>query len=271
MSHTYSESPGRALSHGATQFMSYICKKMSKSRFRDPSEQGFLRFSELGSPDYIVKSAIFSVWVFLMISVHGNTLYAIAIHKNRSITPFLTTWSHFENRTKNLIRILQLLRTCHININIALSGFLPAMRRMQRFTRSSLPYRQLSSHHHHTTMVLICRVKTWLYLRYWRWPGKKAVYKSSNEAPWMNYLSSKASWMDDSSCKNFLSRRSWLILWGSSEKASWEKPVDKILQLSNQVKPGSKPRLRAEQSDFSKGPPRSFFFLCNKSQKHIVQ
>ena len=88
MSHTYSESPGRALSHGATQFMSYICKKMSKSRFRDPSEQGFLRFSELGSPDYIVKTTIFSVWVFLMVSVHGNTLYAIAIHKNRSITPF---------------------------------------------------------------------------------------------------------------------------------------------------------------------------------------
>ena len=118
MSHTYSESPGRALSHGATQFMSYICKKMSKSRFRDPSEQGFLRFSELGSPDYIVKSAIFSVWVFLMISVHGNTLYAIAIHKNRSITPFLTLWSHFENRTKKTLSILQLLRTCHISLNI---------------------------------------------------------------------------------------------------------------------------------------------------------
>ena len=73
---------------------------MSKSRFRDPSEQGFLRFSELGSPDYIVKTAIFFVWVFLMISVHGNTLYAIAIHKNRSITPFLTLWSHFGNGTK---------------------------------------------------------------------------------------------------------------------------------------------------------------------------
>ena len=116
MSHTYSESPGRALSHGATQFMSYICKKMSKSRFRDPSEQGFLRFSELGSPDYIVKSAIFSVWVFLMISVHGNTLYAIAIHKNRSITPFLTLWSHFENRTKKTLSILQLLRTYHISV-----------------------------------------------------------------------------------------------------------------------------------------------------------
>ena len=121
MSHTYSESPGRALSHGATQFMSYICKKMSKSRFRDPSEQGFLRFSELGSPDYIVETAIFSVWVFLMISVHGNTLYAIAIHKNMFITPFLTLWSHFENQTKNLLSILQLLRTCHTLICPALS------------------------------------------------------------------------------------------------------------------------------------------------------
>ena len=50
-----------------------------------------------------------------MISVHGNTLYAIAIHKNRSITPFLTLWSHFENRTKNLLSILQLLRTCHMS------------------------------------------------------------------------------------------------------------------------------------------------------------
>ena len=118
MSHTYSESPGRALSHGATQFMSYICKKMSKSRFRDPSEQGFLRFSELGSPDYIVKTTIFSVWVFLMVSVHGNTLYAIAIHKNRSITPFLTLWSHFENRTKKTLSILQLLRTYHINLTV---------------------------------------------------------------------------------------------------------------------------------------------------------
>ena len=116
MSYTHSESPGRALSHDATQFMSYTCKKMSKSRFRDPSEQGFLRFSELGSPDYIVKTAIFSVWVFLMISVHGNTLYAIAIHKNRSLTPFLTLWSHFENWTKNLLSILQLLRTCHNSI-----------------------------------------------------------------------------------------------------------------------------------------------------------
>ena len=87
---------------------------MSKSRFRDPSEQGFLRFSELGSPDYIVKTTIFSVWVFLLVSVHGNTLYAIAIHKNRSITPFLTLWSHFENWTKNLLSLLQLLRTCHM-------------------------------------------------------------------------------------------------------------------------------------------------------------
>ena len=48
-----------------------------------------------------------------MISMHENTLYAIAIHKNRFKTPFLTLWSHFENQTKNLLSILQLLRTCH--------------------------------------------------------------------------------------------------------------------------------------------------------------
>ena len=53
-----------------------------------------------------------------MISMHENTLYAIAIHKKRFIKPFLILWSHFENRTKNLLSILQLLRTCHIyNIN----------------------------------------------------------------------------------------------------------------------------------------------------------
>ena len=48
-----------------------------------------------------------------MISMHENTLYAIAIHKNRFKTPFLTLWSHFENQAKNLLSILQLLRTCH--------------------------------------------------------------------------------------------------------------------------------------------------------------
>ena len=46
-----------------------------------------------------------------MISMHEHTLYAI--HKNRFKTPFLTLWSHFENQTKNLLSILQLLRTCH--------------------------------------------------------------------------------------------------------------------------------------------------------------
>ena len=51
---------------------------------------------------------------FPMISMHENTLYAIAIHKNRSITPFLTLWSHFENRTKKTLSILQLLRTYHM-------------------------------------------------------------------------------------------------------------------------------------------------------------
>jgi len=50
--------------------------------------------------------------------MHENTLYAIAIHKNRFITPFLILWSHFENRTKNLLSILQLLRTCHIHNSV---------------------------------------------------------------------------------------------------------------------------------------------------------
>ena len=33
------------------------------------------------------------------------------------LTPFLTLWSHFEIRTKNLLSILKLLRTCHISLN----------------------------------------------------------------------------------------------------------------------------------------------------------
>ena len=39
--HTYSESSGRALSHGTTQYMSYLLKKLSKSRFREPRKQWF--------------------------------------------------------------------------------------------------------------------------------------------------------------------------------------------------------------------------------------
>ena len=92
------------------------------------------------------------------------------------------------------------------------------MRRMQRFTRSSLPYRQLSSHHHHTTMVLICRVKTWLYLRYWRWPGKKLYTNHLTRLrEWITYLARPREWMIhlvrtsnqeglDSSCEAHLRR-----------------------------------------------------------------
>ena len=66
-----------------------------------------------------------------MISVHGNTLYAIAIHKNRSITPFLTLWSHFENRTKKTLSILQLLRTCHIQYEAAYMGMKTLIQMLQ--------------------------------------------------------------------------------------------------------------------------------------------
>ena len=68
------------------------------------------------SPDYIVKSAIFKVWVFLAISMHEITLYAIDIHKNRFITPFLTLKNHFGKRTSIRLRIVQHPRLCHIGV-----------------------------------------------------------------------------------------------------------------------------------------------------------
>ena len=40
------------------------------------------------SPDYMVKSAIFKVWVISATSMHEITLYAIDMHKNRVITIF---------------------------------------------------------------------------------------------------------------------------------------------------------------------------------------
>ena len=39
--HTYSESSGRALSHGTTQYMTYLLKKLTATRFRGPREQWF--------------------------------------------------------------------------------------------------------------------------------------------------------------------------------------------------------------------------------------
>ena len=48
----------RSLSHGATQNMPHLVKKLSKSCFRDPSEQGFFRISELGSPYYIHRLSV---------------------------------------------------------------------------------------------------------------------------------------------------------------------------------------------------------------------
>ena len=40
------------------------------------------------SPDYIVKSAIFKVWVISAIFMHEITFYAIDMQKNRFITMF---------------------------------------------------------------------------------------------------------------------------------------------------------------------------------------
>ena len=39
--HTYSECSGRALSHGTTQYMTYLFKKLTATRFREPSKQWF--------------------------------------------------------------------------------------------------------------------------------------------------------------------------------------------------------------------------------------
>ena len=56
---------------------------MSKSRLiSNPTFGLFFMIFDLGSPDYIAKSAIFNFW-------HEITLYAIDIDKIRSITPFL--------------------------------------------------------------------------------------------------------------------------------------------------------------------------------------
>ena len=50
--------------------------------------------------------------VFLAIFMHEITLYAIDIHKNRFITPFLTLKNHFGKRTSIRPRIVQHPRPC---------------------------------------------------------------------------------------------------------------------------------------------------------------
>ena len=56
--------------------------------------------------------------MFLAISMHEITLYAIDIHKNRFITPFLTLKNHFGKRTSMRPRIVQHPRPCHMRMRI---------------------------------------------------------------------------------------------------------------------------------------------------------
>ena len=66
----------------------------------------------------IVKNNKFSNFqnldVFINFYAHEITLYAIDMHKNMFITPFLTLWNHFENQTPIAPPFLQHLRPCHI-------------------------------------------------------------------------------------------------------------------------------------------------------------
>ena len=63
-------------------------KRLSKLRLSDPTFGLFLVISELGSPDYIAKSVIFTILVFLANVWHEITLYAIDIDRKRSTTFF---------------------------------------------------------------------------------------------------------------------------------------------------------------------------------------
>ena len=75
--------------------MPYLCKKLSKSQLSDPLFGLLLMISEVGSPDYIAKSAIFNIWVFWVISMHYITLFVIIdIHNVRT---FFTTLSPLWN------------------------------------------------------------------------------------------------------------------------------------------------------------------------------
>ena len=82
--HTYSESSGRALSHGTTQYMTYLFN-CDGDAIPQPQKTVILRVQ---SWDYIVKSAIFKVWVISATSMHEIILHAIDMHKNRFKTNF---------------------------------------------------------------------------------------------------------------------------------------------------------------------------------------
>ena len=69
--------------------MSNVKRQISNVNFRDPSEEGFFRISELGTQDYKVKSAIFAVWVFLMNFCRLDILYDMFIKQDI----FCTIWN----------------------------------------------------------------------------------------------------------------------------------------------------------------------------------
>ena len=72
-------------------------QKLSKSRLSDRLFFWlFLVISEVGSPDYIAKSAIFKIWAFWVISMHFITLFVIEIDNIRCLGPFLPLYDHFE-------------------------------------------------------------------------------------------------------------------------------------------------------------------------------
>ena len=55
-----------------------------------------LVISEVGSPDYIAKSAFFKIWVFWVISMHYITLFVIDLDNIRCWELFLPLYDHFE-------------------------------------------------------------------------------------------------------------------------------------------------------------------------------
>ena len=74
---------------GTSQNIPYLYKKLSKSRLSDPFFWPFLVISEVGSPDFIMKSAVVVFGVFPLIFLHEITLSAIYIHNIGCSEPFL--------------------------------------------------------------------------------------------------------------------------------------------------------------------------------------
>ena len=58
--------------------------------------------------------------MFLAIFLHEITLYAIDIHKNRFITPFLTLKTHFQKRPSIGLNFLEHLRLGHIRVCVCI-------------------------------------------------------------------------------------------------------------------------------------------------------